>query len=170
MTTRIELKGMEEISAAFASLPAQIEQAAKRTKSKGARLAGTLVRRDLAAGLGIPQKVLSAGKRIQLRLNSGLVWIGYNPIDVIYLGNARQTNSGVRVGSRFYPKAFVAMMPTGHIGVFRRVGKSRLPIQEVTQPIDQAPAVVEGIVDRVAERLPVIFEQELNYQTNVVGK
>jgi hypothetical protein len=37
----------------------------------------------------------------------------------------RQTRSGVRVqfaGARDYPRAFVARMPSGHIGIFRRHG------------------------------------------------
>ena len=68
----------------------------------------------------------------------------------------RQTKRGVSVevnrGKRTLLKgAFVATLRSGHEGVFRRVGKARLPIQELlgSRPVDallhkgEAPAVAE---------------------------
>ncbi len=52
-------------------------------------------------------------------------------IKVYQMGNATQNARGVKVGRRQFDSAFIAQMPTGHQGVFKRKRKTRLPIQEV---------------------------------------
>jgi hypothetical protein len=51
---------------------------------------------------------------------------------------ARQTQRGVTYraqgGRRLIPGAFIARMSSGHAGVFKRKGRSRLPIQELYGP------------------------------------
>lgn len=85
------------------------------------------------------------------------------------LGAARQNASGVRVAKRQFDHAFIAQMPNGHQGVFRRRSKSRLPIQEVQIVItgrlrDEMESLSErGLMDNF-ER---IFERELNYLMRV---
>lgn len=70
---------------------------------------------------------------------------------------ARQTRKGVSVevnrGKRtLIPGAFIATMRSGHVGVFRRRGKSRLPIKELlgSRPVDAL--LHEGESEAVAER------------------
>lgn len=69
----------------------------------------------------------------------------------------RQTKKGVKVevnrGKRTLLKgAFVATMKSGHVGVFRRRGKARLPIDELrgSRPVDAL--MHEGEADAVAAR------------------
>jgi hypothetical protein len=69
----------------------------------------------------------------------------------------RQTRKGVSVevnrGKRTLLKgSFVATMQSGHVGVFRRKGKTRLPIEELrgSRPVDAL--LHEGEADAVAER------------------
>ena len=91
------------------------------------------------------------------RSGSELVWkvrSSYGPTPLADFG-ARQTKRGVTVvirkgGSRtLIPGAFLATMKSGHVGVFTRVGKARLPIQERFGPKisnafkDAAPAIAE---------------------------
>lgn len=67
--------------------------------------------------------------------------------------------------------AFMAQMKkSGHIGVFRREGKSRLPIYEkyvVTIPtMVENAKVLPSVVKRIQERLAVEFPRQLNYYFN----
>jgi len=75
----------------------------------------------------------------------------------------RQTKKGVSVevnrGKRTLVKgAFVATMASGHKGVFKRRGKARLPIKELTgsRPVDAL--LHEGEADGVAARGGASFE------------
>lgn len=101
------------------------------------------------------------------------------PIPLIDYG-ARQTAKGVTVsvknGRKLIRGAFIAVMPTGHKGVFVRVGDGRkkvkgkssgLPIKELFGPSIPAAfknEVVMGALMRfVREKFPKIFEHELGY-------
>jgi hypothetical protein len=60
------------------------------------------------------------------------------PIPLIEFRSARQAGAGVRVNvwgrAQIIQGAFIATMPTGHRGVYRRKGRSRLPIKELWGP------------------------------------
>jgi hypothetical protein len=67
-----------------------------------------------------------------------MVWklrSSYGPTPLADFG-ARQTSKGVSVmiykggGRQVIPGSFLATMKSGHVGVFTRMGKKRLPIQE----------------------------------------
>jgi hypothetical protein len=149
--------------------PEQIKQAIKRTTLKGLQYAQKEAVKDLALAHGIAQKVLKARRRIAVRTDQNKIWIGILPIAAIHLGKSRQTRQGVSVGSRRYPGAFLTTMASGHKGVFERVGRKRLPIREIAEPLDQAVAVIDGVRTKLASRLPVLLQQELNYEVNVRG-
>lgn len=80
---------------------------------------------------GLPT-ILPKGRRI-----SDLVWtmkVSGEPVPVSVF-SIRQTRKGVKVAinqgqSKIIKGAFIAQMNSGHIGVFRRRGKDRLPIDE----------------------------------------
>ncbi|NSX83905.1 phage tail protein, partial [Wolbachia endosymbiont of Atemnus politus] len=46
------------------------------------------------------------------------------------LGKMRQTKIGARAGKHMFKGAFVATMRGGHKGIFTRMGKKSLPIEE----------------------------------------
>jgi Prophage minor tail protein Z (GPZ) len=60
------------------------------------------------------------------------------PIPLIEFPNVRQVASGVRTSvwgrSQIISSAFIATMPTGHRGVFRRRTSRRLPIKQLWGP------------------------------------
>ena len=62
--------------------------------------------------------------------------------------------------------AFVARVSSGHVGVFRRLGQSRLPIQQLYGPsVPQmlgSPDVVRSVEQKAQEAL----EQRLNHEIN----
>jgi hypothetical protein len=60
------------------------------------------------------------------------------PIPLIEFPAVRQTGAGVRTGawgrSQVISSAFIATMPSGHRGVYRRRGPARLPIRQLWGP------------------------------------
>ncbi len=94
-----------------------------------------------SAQAGIKQKVIREHVRIKKATRSvlsGLLRLLGGRIPLIDL-KARQDKKGVsytgRDGKRSsVPSAFIATMPSGHTGVFKRTTGSRLPIQELFGP------------------------------------
>lgn len=72
------------------------------------------------------------------------------------------------------PGAFVARMQSGHIGVFKRAGKTRLPIQELYGPsVPQMlghESVTEYVEEKAKEKLEERLEHEINRLLRGVGK
>jgi len=72
------------------------------------------------------------------------------------------------------PGAFVARMQSGHIGVFKRAGKARLPIHELYGPsVPQMlghKSVITFVEERAQERLEERLEHEIERLLRGVGK
>ena len=102
----------------------------------------------------------SSGKSTRTQTS---VWIGTLPIKVIYKrAKVKQTRQGVVQGGTLYEHAFLALMSSGHLGVFRRDGTERLPIDEVADPID-ATGIFSDIEPVVSQRLSDTLDHELDY-------
>ena len=131
-----------------------IERAMLRAINKTARWLRTRIAREVATELNV--KVGLARNSLQLRMASrhGLnASVGLNPkasrIKAVDLGQPKQNKAGVRVGRHSFRGAFIATMPSGHTGVFRRKGKARLPIQEMHVSLTAAMAdAMESITDQ----------------------
>lgn len=111
--------------------------------------------RQVSAMAGIRQKLVRSRLRFQsfskptrLRL---IISAWFMPILAFKVGNARETSTGVKVGKRSFGNAFIATMPSGHIGVFARIGKPRLPIKEESINLNPgAEGVMVSIVNGFA--------------------
>lgn len=83
------------------------------------------------------------------------------------LGIPRQSATGASVKRHTFPGAFVAVMPSsGHRGIFKRVGKQRLPIRE--QRVSLQPEASD-IVERHVRTTGAVawvknFERELAWR------
>lgn len=62
------------------------------------------------------------------------------------------------------PGAFVARMRTGHIGVFKRAGKARLPIRQLYGPSIPQMLGHESVTRYVEERAIVRLEERLEHE------
>ena len=92
------------------------------------------------------------------------LWIGLAPLSVHYLGNPRQTPTGVSVGRHDYRHAFVDPMKSRSPMVWRRKGRERLPIEKVTEDWQEvAQPVIQRWERRATARFAEIFEQEARY-------
>ena len=79
-----------------------------------------------------------------------------------------------RGGGGPIPGAFVAKMESGHVGVFERVGKARLPIKQLYGPsVPQMlghESVTEYVEEQAREKVEKRLEHEINRLLKGVGK
>lgn len=132
--------------------------------------------------VGDIKKAMTVSRATPARLTANVLSSG-RPIALIKYG-ARQTAKGVSVdvlrGRKVITGAFIATMPSGHKGVYVRVGKnhkkvmkngrvmwSGLPIKELFGP--SVPdglankAVQEALQRLIEEKFPVILQQQIRY-------
>lgn len=119
-------------------------------------------------GLQLTQKILKDRMRQALAKGSKLqarLWMGLYNLPLIKFGKGRRSGAGYRVKSRFVGGGFRATMRSGHEGVFYRLGKGRLPIQEATVKVRAASSTVLSRLLPLAEQeLDKKMQQELNYE------
>ncbi|MDN5248212.1 MAG: phage tail protein [Wolbachia endosymbiont of Tyrophagus putrescentiae] len=81
------------------------------------------------------------------------------------IGKMKQTRKGTKVGKHQFTGAFMAVMPRGSRGVYKRKGRTALPIEEVKLPLEpEASRIIESLVNYEVERIfEEYFSRELNY-------
>lgn len=172
MRIRVDAENLEGVQTALLLYPRQARVALRRTVNKTLGWTRTQGSRAVAQEHALPLKVLRGRKRVAVQPAtgddvSGVAWFGLAPVKAAYFGTPRQTDTGATVGGRSFAGAFVARMPSGHLGVFKRAGSSRLPIKEQTVSIRSSENALRRIAAQVPGRLRTVFRQELNYLTNV---
>lgn len=150
------------------AIQSDAEKALKSTLIKMARWLKTRSVKGLSVQLQMKQNII----RRRLRATrvretaSGAetkVWYGLNNVGVVWL-NPKQNGRGVSAsGGRQYDQAWI-----GKHQVFKRRGKSRLPIDPVKEPIkDKADNFLEhGIVSSIefSDQFYKTFEHELSWR------
>ncbi len=156
-----------------------LPRAATRALNKTGNSAKSVAVKAVAAQIGIAQKDVrpyvllqkaaircldtvlrvATGKRVPLikidpRAKQGLTGVTYRAS-----GNLR----------RLIPQAFIATMPSGHRGIYKRVkGAARLPIHELSGPsilyVFKQEVVQDQLSKTVEERWPVVFEHEIRFE------
>lgn len=142
-----------------------------RALNKTARWLRTHLASSTAKELDIKVGIVRNGLRvISAKRNRLEVVVGLDPksgvVKAAKLGRASQNKRGVKAGKRQFDHAFLATMPNGHTGVFRRRGHSRYPIQEVQIVFTgRLKDAMEDMMDGPAmAQFDVFFEREMRYQ------
>lgn len=79
-----------------------------------------------------------------------------------YLYDVRMRNIKQAKIRTAFNDAFMATMPRGYRGIFKRVGRTALPIQEVKLPLEpEASRIIENLVNYEVER---IFEKYFTHK------
>lgn len=173
LTVSVNLEELASVQRALTATTEQVNRAATRALNKTLTFMGGQGRRILAEESGLPLKSLRSRVRIGKASRStlrGSVWFGLAPIKAIYAGSARQTRSGVTARGLSYTGAFLATMPsTGHLGIFKRRGSARLPIDEQRIYLAYTTEHLSSLGAKAPERLRTIFSQEINYELRVRG-
>jgi hypothetical protein len=174
---QVNVDGLGDVIREFGAPPKQADRASKRAVRKTLSWAATQAGREIAQTTQIPLRSLrkrgAKYNRLALRIRrdepGGLLWIGYNPVKAAYVGTPKQLKRGARSGKHFFERAFKATTKSGHVGIFKRRGQGRLPIDEQAVQLQQVPQVAEGLQGRMGQRLTDLLRQELNYEVNVRG-
>ena len=151
VTVDITADGFNQLKNFLGATESQIKKASVRALNKTALwLKGKSVK-ALSEQSGVQQKHLR--KRLQvIKANSrslkAFVLANTMGVKASRLGKMKQTAQGVRVGKHSFDGAFIAKMPTGHTGVFKRKTKQRLPIKEMFVPLDSG--VITDLADSEA--------------------
>lgn len=136
----------------------------------GVRKFNTETVRAVSSRTGVPQKILRSKRKNGRQFTGGRIrpffpsrnrfrggldcfWM---PVDAVRLGRPRQTRAGSRAGKKNYPGAFIARMPNGKTGIFKRHGPTRLPIKKQTVPLNpDADRIARVKLDRVGRRVAI---------------
>ena len=151
------VSGLDSVQDWLANLPDGLEASAVVAINRVLRHYRPELAKQLAARTGVPQSVLQRRKRAQSKAAKrgapGVLWAGLNPVPALDAGRVPQD----------YPGAFWAFTKTRtqSLGIFRRVGPSRLPIEKEYAPLDEGEAVLFELKDTIAQALLEEFEQEL---------
>jgi len=151
--TRIEIapdaEQMRRLEQFFGDMPKVLDRILKNAINRAVRKARSEMVKRSAKALGARQKTVrrrtwisrATARRLIGRARAGR--IGFPLAEF----SPRQTNKGVVVRLRgeraLHEHAFIATMPYGHRGVFRRRGRARLPIQELRT--ESLTEIIEGL-------------------------
>jgi hypothetical protein len=172
ITVTVDAADLYSVQTTLNATNAQIDRASVRSVNKTLSWVKSQGGRLLAREHDLPIKTLRGRLRIgkaSAGSTHGSAWFGTRPIKAVYAGAPMKSTGGAKVRGHFFPGSFIARMPTGHLGIFKRRGATRLHIDEQMIYLRQAQAVLDGIAQRAPERLRTIYAQELNYELNVRG-
>ena len=179
-TIRVDISGIDGVHGALDAYPRQARWALRSSINKTLGWVRTHGLRAISQEHDVPLKVLRSKtirsrRRVALRPAtsadlSGIAWFGLAPINASYLGTPRQTMAGAHVRGHNFPGAFVSTMPSGHLGIFKRKSKSRLPLKEQTVSLATSASALRSIARQVPPRLSATLAQNFNYAVNVRGR
>lgn len=162
--------GIDEWQHQLAGTEKNVRRAAIRALNKTARWSRFHIATEVANELEIKIGLIREGLRIvPAKASRPEFVVGLNPksgvITSSKLGRPVQNRNGVRIGKRQFDHRFIATMPTGHRGVFKRKGEERLPIYELR--IVATGKIRDAMDDlsqgRVMQHFTLVFNRELRY-------
>ncbi|WP_264688346.1 phage tail protein [Wolbachia endosymbiont (group A) of Sympetrum striolatum] len=136
---------------------AKIELAAVRALNKTALWLKSQAVREISEEKQIRLKVIRKRLRIIKARKSTL-----KVLIRAYLYDVRMRNIKQAKIRTAFNDAFMATMPRGYRSIFKRVGRTALPIQEVKLPLEpEASRIIENLVNYEVER---IFEKYFTHE------
>lgn len=182
VTTNFRIEGVDEALKLFD--PKIVRKAARSTTTKTAKKANTAAKKKARTIYNITAKELNKIVKLRSATLSNLAAIIFavgRPIALSKFGAKEKLrrSKGQRLPAgvtfrikkggkkKHLKKAFLATMSSGHIGVFWRAGKKRLPLIEgktlsVPQMMENKE-VMKAIEDVVKNKSPEIFDHELEF-------
>ena len=131
-----DLQKLEEL---FAAVPQKIPRVLRMAINRSLTTMRTRVTRIVSKQIGVKSKIIRKRLFIHRATSkelSGALTVGSRGWPYVMF-DPKQTAKGVKVRMRrrmLLEHAFMARMKEGHVGVFRRRGQSRLPIDEQRTP------------------------------------
>lgn len=164
---RLDASGWTEVESIIGQASKKLDLAAARALRRTAQWLRTHSSREIAKELRITQSPIRHRYNVYSKSTSNEVklWVGLRPISVHYLGDPKQTQTGVSVGHRQYDNAFISPMKTSHKLVFRRKGRERLPVERVVEDWE-SPAM--NALERWEKRAQVHFIEQFEREATHV--
>lgn len=150
-----------------------LTQARVSATNKAVTQTRTQIRRDVTRDTGVPAGFLNKRfhtYRATYRKPEARMFIGTMPFSAYKLGIRELKRGGVSIrgagGRETVGSAFVAKMPSGHTGVFKRKTSKRLPIKElkvyVREPVRRA---AERHLTTLGKNFERLFASDFNFRT-----
>ena len=180
-TNRLDItvnpRQLKRVRAMLAAVPNGMGRVMSRAINRTATGARSQAVKAIAAESGLQQKTIRQKVTI-LRANmrhwAATIRIRDTRVPMITLG-AKQTKRGVTVrdkaggGRRLIASAFIATMPSGHTGVFKRRGAKRLPIAEqMTDSLARYFEETAGLAGRILAASEERLSREIDSQVAVI--
>jgi len=179
MRPTIRVDASRFMAALDALKPAQARAASVVAVNETARQTTSFATRLVAKDLGLKVGDVRAKMTVIRATKSNLLAI-IRPSGraiPLYAYKARQTKRGVSATAwgkrKLYRGTFIAMMPGGHVGVFKRVGATRLPIKELFEPSighafgrEPTRSQIEAFI---RQKLPVNVARQLQRRLRVLS-
>jgi hypothetical protein len=168
---RVDKRELQRLEKTLAGIPRALPRIMQAALTRTATQARTEASRSLAKQTKL--KISTVKDQIALLKASYTNWnsgiqISRRRIRLIDL-KARQTRRGVTyaspAGRQLVASAFIARMPTGHIGVFKRRGPARLPIVEL-----RGASLAQVWLAADAEARRIFTESQAKLAKNVQGQ
>lgn len=164
---RVEINIINSITQSVDASQAKITKATVRALNKTALWVKEQTTKKLSKDTQIRKQLIR--KRLWIiratrNYMRALVRVGLYRMKSSKLGEMKQMAKGAKAGKHMFEGGFIAKMPTGHRGIFRRKGRAALPIYEVTVPVgENIKKIVEEMMNYNTKKiLEEYFEQELN--------
>lgn len=175
----ISVQGVDAIVLDFKEKPTQVTRALFRAMNRAVASGRTVMVREIARDVRLKSRDVRDAIRLEEASPSRLtarISASIKRIPLIDF-NAKMTRGrGVTArlpppGAGRYPHAFIATMTSGHVGVFQRVAKARLPIRELYGPsLGNVFSKYRPLgVARVEEVLMKNFDHEMKFAATEGG-
>ena len=153
MTFNVTLDSAE-VQRVIDGLPSLIFRAQRSAIGDTTAWAKKELQNALAIKTGIPDYVFRRF-RVKTRRDQerGIVWLGLNEVKAAYVGKLSQDATGAFAGQYYFPGGFIATMNSGHTGIFKRKGTSRLPLVEQAVNLDTGFEVAAEIASLAGPEL-----------------
>jgi len=177
ISVELDKRQWRDVQRTLRHIPRGLPKAVSRAVNKTATTARSRIVKGIFAEIRMKQtdirKALSL-RKATYRVFEAMIRVGGKRIPLIKF-SARQVRRGVSYGMRrsegrqTIPGAFVATMPSGHVGVFKRRGKVRKPIKERFGPspmavFDRTP----GLWSKMRTDTSVLLARNLDTQVRVL--
>ncbi len=157
----------------IAALGRRFPQAARRSLRRAGTAGRTAVSRKIRGDLGIKVSIVKEAVTVRVKPSSVEIAATGSRIPLIEFkargrepSGGRGRGVGYRIGKRSgrIGDAFITTMPSGRRGVFRRSGKSRLPIHELKGPsiTHVFRREMPGVIPKVKDALFKNFRHEFS--------
>ncbi len=161
MRINVEVSGsIEKVMQSIDAERKKVEKATERALNKTALWLKTQAAKEISEEKKIKLTIMRKRLRIFKARTSRLeVLIRANLYDIkaSLMGKMRQTKRGTKIGKHEFIGAFMATMPRGNSGIFRREGRTALPIQEIKLPLEpEGSRIIKDLVDYEVEK---VFEK-----------